>query len=69
MVCTSVYWLKHYVCLVEIDLYIGALFLLFLSALFLTAGWLHLQPQWKPSVSWFKNAESRLNHHLSGLFG
>ncbi|KAL9991183.1 putative photosystem I [Helianthus debilis subsp. tardiflorus] len=23
----------------------------------------------KPSVSWFKNAESRLNHHLSGLFG
>ncbi|KAL9989731.1 Photosystem I P700 chlorophyll a apoprotein A2 [Helianthus debilis subsp. tardiflorus] len=33
------------------------------------AGWLHLQPKWKPSVSWFKNAESRLNHHLSGLFG
>ncbi|KAH0437225.1 hypothetical protein IEQ34_026276 [Dendrobium chrysotoxum] len=25
--------------------------------------------KWKPSVSWFKNAESRLNHHLSGLFG
>ncbi|KAK9081045.1 hypothetical protein Scep_031040 [Stephania cephalantha] len=23
----------------------------------------------KASVSWFKNAESRLNHHLSGLFG
>ncbi|KAL5644754.1 hypothetical protein ACJX0J_005155 [Zea mays] len=22
-----------------------------------------------PSLSWFKNAESRLNHHLSGLFG
>ncbi|KAL2894493.1 hypothetical protein RDABS01_010402, partial [Bienertia sinuspersici] len=33
------------------------------------AGWLHLQPKWKPSVSWFKNAESRLNHHLSGHFG
>eukprot|EP01018_Ginkgo_biloba_P040780 Gb_06831 [translate_table: standard] len=33
------------------------------------AGRLHLQPRWKPSVSWFKNAESRLNHHLSGLFG
>ncbi|MCD7451984.1 hypothetical protein HAX54_014594 [Datura stramonium] len=32
-------------------------------------GWLHLQPKWKPSVSWFKNAESHLNHHLSGLFG
>jgi photosystem I P700 chlorophyll a apoprotein A2 len=51
------------------DLYTGALFLLFLSALFLIAGWLHLKPKWKPSVSWFKNAESRLNHHLSGLFG
>ncbi|KAK2998269.1 hypothetical protein RJ639_023239, partial [Escallonia herrerae] len=25
--------------------------------------WLHLQPKWKPNVSWFKNAESRLNHH------
>ncbi|KAJ1682821.1 hypothetical protein LUZ63_021961 [Rhynchospora breviuscula] len=32
-------------------------------------GWFHLQPKWKPSLSWFKNAESRLNHHLSGLFG
>ncbi|PHT97119.1 Photosystem I chlorophyll a apoprotein A1 [Capsicum chinense] len=32
------------------------------------SGWLHLQPKWKLSVSWFKNAESRLNHHLSGLF-
>ncbi|KAK8305844.1 hypothetical protein V6Z12_D03G088800, partial [Gossypium hirsutum] len=51
------------------DLYTGALFLLFLSALSLIAGWLHLQPKWKPSISWFKNAESRLNHHLSGLFG
>ncbi|KAL2922626.1 hypothetical protein RDABS01_014117 [Bienertia sinuspersici] len=51
------------------DLYTGALFLLFLSVISLLAGWLHLQPKWKPSVSWFKNAESRLNHHLSGLFG
>jgi len=51
------------------DLYTGALFLLFLSALSLIGGWLHLQPKWKPRVSWFKNAESRLNHHLSGLFG
>src|SRR3954468_10945020 len=51
------------------DLYTGALFLLFLSFISLLAGWLHLQPKWKPSVSWFKNAESRLNHHLSGLFG
>ncbi|MGG6712869.1 UNVERIFIED_CONTAM: photosystem I chlorophyll a apoprotein A2, partial [Salmonella enterica subsp. enterica serovar Weltevreden] len=51
------------------DLYTGALFLLLISAIFLIAGWLHLQPKWKPSLSWFKNAESRLNHHLSGLFG
>jgi photosystem I P700 chlorophyll a apoprotein A2 len=29
---------------------------LFLFAIFLIAGWLHLQPKWKPSISWFKNA-------------
>jgi photosystem I P700 chlorophyll a apoprotein A2 len=51
------------------DLYTGALFLLFLPAIFLIAGWLHLQPKWKPSISWFKNAEFCLNHHLSRLFG
>ncbi|KAI5065364.1 hypothetical protein GOP47_0020059 [Adiantum capillus-veneris] len=51
------------------DLYTGAIFLLAVSALFLLASWLHLQPKWKPSISWFKNAESRLNHHLSRLFG
>ncbi|KAI3885914.1 hypothetical protein MKX03_003001 [Papaver bracteatum] len=50
------------------SLYRGSFFL-FLSAISLIAGWLHLQPKWKPSVSWFKNAESRLNHHFSGLFG
>nr|WOA02339.1 photosystem I P700 apoprotein A2 [Gloiopeltis furcata] len=51
------------------DLYSGALLLLVLSAIMLFAGWLHLQPQFKPGLSWFKNNESRLNHHLSGLFG
>ena len=51
------------------DLFNGALFLLILASLSLFAGWLHLQPKYDPSVSWFKNAESRLNHHLSGLFG
>ncbi|MEO1402715.1 MAG: photosystem I core protein PsaB, partial [Cyanobacteria bacterium J06635_1] len=51
------------------DLYQGSIFLLILSALFLFAGWLHLQPKFRPSLSWFKNAESRLNHHLAGLFG
>jgi photosystem I P700 chlorophyll a apoprotein A2 len=51
------------------DLYQGSIFLLILSAVFLFAGWLHLQPKFRPSLSWFKNAESRLNHHLAGLFG
>merc|ERR1712078_599095 len=51
------------------DLYVASIFLLLLSAVLLFAGWLHLQPKFAPSVSWFKNAESRLNHHLSGLFG
>jgi photosystem I P700 chlorophyll a apoprotein A2 len=51
------------------DLYQGSIFLLLLSAIFLFAGWLHLQPKFRPSLSWFKDAESRLNHHLAGLFG
>ncbi|HEY9607760.1 MAG TPA: photosystem I chlorophyll a apoprotein A2, partial [Allocoleopsis sp.] len=51
------------------DLYQGAIFLLILAAVFLFAGWLHLQPKFRPSLSWFKSAESRLNHHLAGLFG
>jgi photosystem I P700 chlorophyll a apoprotein A2 len=51
------------------DLYSGAMFLLILAAVFLFAGWLHLQPKFRPSLAWFKNAESRLNHHLAGLFG
>jgi photosystem I P700 chlorophyll a apoprotein A2 len=51
------------------ELYTGAVGLLVLSAVLLFAGWLHLQPKFSPSLSWFKNAESRLNHHLAGLFG
>ncbi len=51
------------------DLYQGSIFLLILAAVMLFAGWLHLQPKFRPSLSWFKNAESRLNHHLAGLFG
>lgn len=51
------------------DLYQGAVFLLVLASLFLFAGWLHLQPKFRPNLSWFKDAESRLNHHLAGLFG
>jgi len=51
------------------DLYMGSVFLLVMSSVFLFAGWLHLQPKFRPSLSWFKNAESRLNHHLAALFG
>jgi photosystem I P700 chlorophyll a apoprotein A2 len=51
------------------ELYVGALFLLLLAAVLLFAGWLHLQPRFRPALSWFKNSESRLNHHLAGLFG
>ena len=51
------------------ELFQSSIFLVFLSAVFLFAGWLHLKPAFQPSLSWFKNAESRLNHHLSGLFG
>ncbi len=51
------------------DLYNGSIGLLIFSAVLLFAGWLHLQPKFRPSLAWFKNAESRLNHHLAGLFG
>ncbi|MFM2430913.1 MAG: hypothetical protein RLZZ511_2126 [Cyanobacteriota bacterium] len=51
------------------DLYAGSIGLLLFAALFLLAGSLHLQPKFRPSLAWFKNAESRLNHHLAGLFG
>jgi photosystem I P700 chlorophyll a apoprotein A2 len=51
------------------DLYVGSLNLMILASFLLFAGWLHLQPKYRPSLSWFKNAESMLNHHLAGLFG
>jgi photosystem I P700 chlorophyll a apoprotein A2 len=53
----------------NVELYTGSIFLLVLSAVLLFAGWLHLQPRFTPALAWFKNNESRLNHHLSGLFG
>ncbi|MFN9243366.1 MAG: photosystem I core protein PsaB [Cyanobacteriota bacterium] len=51
------------------ELYQGSIFMMILSAWALFAGWLHLQPKFLPSLAWFKNAESRLNHHLAVLFG
>jgi photosystem I P700 chlorophyll a apoprotein A2 len=53
----------------NVDLFNASIFLILLASILLFAGWLHLQSKYSPSVSWFKNAESRLNHHLSGLFG
>ncbi|MEN8446930.1 MAG: photosystem I core protein PsaB, partial [Cyanobacteria bacterium J06555_13] len=51
------------------QLYSGSMFLLLFAAVLLFAGWLHLQPKFRPGLAWFKNAESRMNHHLAGLFG
>ena len=45
----------------------GAVFLIVLSSLFFFASKSH--GFMKISPAWFKNSESRLNHHLSGLFG
>jgi photosystem I P700 chlorophyll a apoprotein A2 len=53
----------------NLDLFYGALGLICLASICLIAGWLHLQPKYSPKLSWFKNNESRLNHHLAGLFG
>jgi photosystem I P700 chlorophyll a apoprotein A2 len=53
----------------DLDLYVGSVFLLLVSCLLLLAGVIHMKPKFQPSLSWFKNAESGLNHHLSGLFG
>jgi photosystem I P700 chlorophyll a apoprotein A2 len=51
------------------ELYKASIGVLLLASILLIAGWLHLQPKFRPSLSWFKNNESRLNHHLSGLLG
>ena len=52
------------------DLSTASTFLFLISILFLVAGFIHgYVPLFKPSLAFFKNAESRLNHHLSGLFG
>ncbi len=51
------------------DLYLSSALVFIFALLLLQAGRLHLKPLFKPSISWFKNSESRLNHHLTGLFG
>jgi photosystem I P700 chlorophyll a apoprotein A1 len=50
------------------QLYCIALGSLAMSALMLFAGWFHYHKA-APKLEWFQNAESMLNHHLSGLLG
>jgi photosystem I P700 chlorophyll a apoprotein A1 len=52
----------------EIELYWSALAALLMSGLMLFAGWFHYHKA-APKLEWFQNAESMLNHHLSGLLG
>lgn len=48
------------------DLYQGAIFLLILASLALFAGWLHLQPKFRPSLSWFKKCRISAEPPLGG---
>ena len=52
----------------EVELYWSALAGLIMSGLMLFAGWFHYHKA-APKLEWFQNAESMLNHHLSGLLG
>jgi len=52
----------------EVELYWSALAGLLMSVLMLFAGWFHYHKA-APKLEWFQNAESMLNHHLSGLLG
>jgi len=50
------------------QLYCIALGSLLMSGFMLFAGWFHYHKA-APKLEWFQNAESMLNHHLSGLLG
>jgi len=50
------------------QLFAIALGALAMSGLMLFAGWFHYHKA-APKLDWFQNAESMLNHHLSGLLG
>jgi len=50
------------------QLYATSLGALVMSAVMLFAGWFHYHKA-APKLDWFQNAESMLNHHLSGLLG
>jgi photosystem I P700 chlorophyll a apoprotein A1 len=52
----------------EAQLYWTAIAALICSGVMLFAGWFHYHRS-SPRLEWFQNAESMLNHHLSGLLG
>jgi len=52
----------------EVELYWTALGGLVMSAVMMFAGWFHYHKA-APKLEWFQNAESMMNHHLSGLLG
>ena len=52
----------------EVELYWTAIGGLVFSALMLWAGWFHYHKA-APKLEWFQNAESMMNHHLTGLLG
>jgi photosystem I P700 chlorophyll a apoprotein A2 len=51
------------------DLYRGSFFIGAIALILIYGRYLHIRPKYQPPIHWFKNAESRLNHHLSGLIG
>jgi photosystem I P700 chlorophyll a apoprotein A1 len=50
------------------QLYWTAIAGLFMAAIMLFGGWFHYHKA-APTLDWFQNAESMLNHHLAGLLG
>ena len=52
----------------EVELYWIAIGALMMSTIMMFAGWFHYHKA-APKLEWFQNAESMMNHHLSGLLG
>jgi photosystem I P700 chlorophyll a apoprotein A1 len=52
----------------ETELYWTSLGGLFMAALMIFAGWFHYHKA-APTLEWFQNVESMMNHHLAGLAG
>jgi photosystem I P700 chlorophyll a apoprotein A1 len=52
----------------ELELYSTAIGRLILAGAMFFAGWFHYHKA-APRLEWFKNVESMINHHLSGLLG